>query len=42
MPKTYEVTEIAKVIKTGKPIERSPEDIIIFDSVSFRLKTFQC
>jgi len=40
MDKSFKVTEIWNVIKTGKPINRRSEDITIFDSVGFALEDF--
>ncbi len=40
MDDTFKVTEIHNIIKTGKPIERKPEDITIFDSVGFAIEDF--
>ncbi|EJO5349163.1 ornithine cyclodeaminase [Clostridium botulinum] len=38
--KDFKVTEICDVIKTGKPIDRKPDEITIFDSVGFALEDF--
>lgn len=40
MDTSFKVTELWNVIKTGKPINRKPEDITIFDSVGFALEDF--
>lgn len=40
MDESFKVTELWNVIKTGKPINRKPEDITIFDSVGFALEDF--
>lgn len=40
MDKDFKVTEICNVIKTGKPIDRKPGEITIFDSVGFALEDF--
>lgn len=40
MNKEFKVTEIWNVIKTGKPIDRKPDEITIFDSVGFALEDF--
>lgn len=40
MSKDFKVTEIWNVIKTGKPINRMPDEITIFDSVGFALEDF--
>ncbi|NFV14021.1 ornithine cyclodeaminase [Clostridium sporogenes] len=40
MDKDFKVTEICNVIKTGKPIDRKPGQITIFDSVGFALEDF--
>lgn len=40
MDESFKVIEICDVIKTGKPIDRKPEDITIFDSVGFALEDF--
>ncbi|EJP6473928.1 ornithine cyclodeaminase [Clostridium botulinum] len=40
MDKDFKVTEICNVIKTGKPIDRKPSEITIFDSVGFALEDF--
>ncbi|MGG7164338.1 ornithine cyclodeaminase [Clostridium ihumii] len=36
----FKVTEIWNIIKTGKPIDRKPDEITIFDSVGFALEDF--
>lgn len=36
----FKVTEIWNIIKTGKPIDRKPGEITIFDSVGFALEDF--
>jgi len=40
MDDNFKVTEIWNVIKTGKPINRKPDEITIFDSVGFALEDF--
>lgn len=40
MEDNFKVTEIWNVIKTGKPINRKPDEITIFDSVGFALEDF--
>ena len=40
MDENFKVTEIWNVIKTGKPINRKPDEITIFDSVGFALEDF--
>jgi len=40
MDENFKVTEIWNVIKTGKPINRKPGEITIFDSVGFALEDF--
>ncbi|UTC66474.1 MULTISPECIES: ornithine cyclodeaminase [unclassified Treponema] len=40
MDESFKVTEIWNVIKTGKPINRKPDEITIFDSVGFALEDF--
>ncbi|EKO1912960.1 ornithine cyclodeaminase [Clostridium botulinum] len=40
MDEDFKVTEICNVIKTGKPIDRKPGEITIFDSVGFALEDF--
>lgn len=40
MDEDFKVTEIWNVIKTGKPIDRKPDEITIFDSVGFALEDF--
>lgn len=40
MDKDFKVTEIWNVIKTGKPIDRKPDEITIFDSVGFAIEDF--
>lgn len=40
MSKDFKVTEIWNIIKTGKPINRKPDEITIFDSVGFALEDF--
>lgn len=40
MDDKFKVTEIWNVIKTGKPINRKPDEITIFDSVGFALEDF--
>ncbi len=40
MPESFKVTEIWNIIKTGKPIDRKPDEITIFDSVGFALEDF--
>ncbi|WP_434291720.1 ornithine cyclodeaminase [Clostridium botulinum] len=40
MNEDFKVTEICNVIKTGKPIDRKPGEITIFDSVGFALEDF--
>lgn len=40
MSKDFKVTEIWNIIKTGKPIDRKPDEITIFDSVGFALEDF--
>ena len=40
MDDNFNVTEIWNVIKTGKPINRKPDEITIFDSVGFALEDF--
>ena len=40
MNDNFKVTEIWNVIKTGKPINRKPDEITIFDSVGFALEDF--
>ncbi|MHB9941909.1 ornithine cyclodeaminase [Clostridium sporogenes] len=40
MDEDFKVTEICDVIKTGKPIDRKPGEITIFDSVGFALEDF--
>lgn len=36
----FKVTEIWNIIKTGKPINRKPDEITIFDSVGFALEDY--
>ena len=40
MDDNFKVTEIWNIIKTGKPINRKPDEITIFDSVGFALEDF--
>ncbi|NEZ47259.1 ornithine cyclodeaminase [Clostridium niameyense] len=40
MDKDFKVIEIWNVIKTGKPIDRKPDEITIFDSVGFAIEDF--
>lgn len=40
MDENFKVIEIWNVIKTGKPINRKPDEITIFDSVGFALEDF--
>ena len=40
MEDNFKVTEIWNIIKTGKPINRKPDEITIFDSVGFALEDF--
>ncbi|MGI5064741.1 ornithine cyclodeaminase [Treponema putidum] len=40
MDDSFKVTEIWNIIKTGKPINRKPDEITIFDSVGFALEDF--
>lgn len=40
MKEDFKVTEIWNIIKTGKSIDRKPEEITIFDSVGFALEDF--
>ena len=40
MDDNFKVTEIWNVIKTGKSINRKPDEITIFDSVGFALEDF--
>ena len=40
MDDNFKVTEIWNVIKTGKPINRKPDEFTIFDSVGFALEDF--
>ena len=40
MDENFKVTEIWNIIKTGKPIDRKPDEITIFDSVGFALEDF--
>lgn len=40
MDENFKVTEIWNIIKTGKPIDRKPDEITIFDSVGFALEDY--